>query len=173
MILDIEGLIELLASWCDVYPIVSIEDGCAEGDWEGWKKLTKTLGDKVQLIGDDLFTTNISLIKKGIKENIANSVLIKLNQIGTLSETLDAIGLCKKNDYAPVVSARSGETEDPFIVDLAIGTAAGQIKVGSIARSERTAKYNRLLEIEADEGLSFAGRNSIHSQMIDYTKARR
>lgn len=159
--LDSSELINLLAGWCDRYPIVSIEDGCAEGDWDGWKRLTKTLGNKIQLIGDDIFTTNPSLIRKGISNNIANSVLIKLNQIGTVSETLDAIAICKENNYAPVISARSGETEDSFISDLAVGTAAGQIKVGSIARSERTAKYNRLLEIEAKERISFAGRNAL------------
>lgn len=161
LVLDSKEMVELLSDWCDHYPIVSIEDGCAEGDWDGWKTLTQKLGRKVQLIGDDLFTTNTLLIKKGIDQEIANSVLIKLNQIGTLSETLDAIELCKENSYAPVVSARSGETEDAFIADLALGTAAGQIKVGSIARSERTAKYNRLLEIEAMEGLPFAGREAL------------
>jgi len=147
-VLDSGGMVDLLDEWCDRYPIVSIEDGCAEGDWEGWRSLTERLGGKVQLIGDDLFTTNPSMIRKGIEEHIANSVLIKLNQIGTLSETLEAIAICKESKYAPVISARSGETEDSFISDLAVGTGAGQIKVGSIARSERTAKYNRLLEIQ-------------------------
>jgi enolase len=156
---DSRGMVDFLSEWCDRFPIVSIEDGCAEGDWEGWKLLTKRLGSKVQLIGDDLFTTNTSLIKKGIESHVGNSVLIKLNQIGTLSETLDAIAICKENHYAPVVSARSGETEDPFIADLALGTTAGQLKVGSIARSERTAKYNRLLELETREGLPFVGRD--------------
>ncbi len=159
--LDSDGLIGLLSGWCDRYPVVSIEDGCAEGDWEGWKKLTQHLGSRVLLIGDDLFTTNTSLIKKGIEERVANSVLIKLNQIGTFSETLEAISMCKENGYAPVISARSGETEDSFIADLALGTAAGQIKVGSIARSERTAKYNRLLEIEAKDGVPFSGKKAL------------
>jgi enolase len=156
-----EEMVNLLADWCDRYAIVSIEDGCAEDDWEGWRVLTRRLGNRVQLIGDDLFTTNPHLIKKGIENRVANSVLIKLNQIGTLSETLEAIEMCKRNGYAPVVSARSGETEDPFIADLALGTAAGQIKVGSIARSERTAKYNRLLEIESAENFSFAGKDAL------------
>lgn len=156
-----EELIALLSEWSDRYHIVSIEDGCAENDWDGWKLLTRALGGRIQLIGDDLFTTNTSMIRKGINEHVANSVLIKLNQIGTLSETLDAITMCKENQYSPVISARSGETEDSFIADLALGTAAGQIKVGSIARSERTAKYNRLLELEDRERFPFASRESL------------
>lgn len=159
--LDSNGMIDLLAGWCDRYPIVSIEDGCAEDDWEGWRALTKKLGNKVQLIGDDVFTTNPLLIKKGMDAGVANSVLIKLNQIGTLSETLKAIKMCKDNGYAPVVSARSGETEDAFIADLALGASAGQIKVGSIARSERTTKYNRLLEIEDIKEFPFAGKKAL------------
>ena len=158
-IINSEGLVDLLVGWFEEYPVASIEDGCAEVDWDGWKLLTKRLGEKIQLIGDDLFTTNTSLIRKGISSGVANSVLIKLNQIGSLSETLDAIALCKENWYSPVVSARSGETEDPFIADLALGTAAGQLKVGSIARSERTAKYNRLLEIEEREHFDYAESN--------------
>jgi len=162
LVLDSASLVDMLSRWRDIYPIVSIEDGCADTDWEGWKMLTERLGRRVQLIGDDLFTTNSLLIRKGVAASIANSVLIKLNQIGTLTETLDAIKLCKENDYASVVSARSGETEDSFIADLALGTSAGQIKVGSIARSERTAKYNRLLEIE-DFGVKipFAGKGAL------------
>jgi enolase len=161
LVLDRNQMVDLLSGWCDQYPIISIEDGCAEGDWEGWKSLTEKLGNRVQLIGDDLFTTNTALIGKGIEEKVANSVLIKLNQIGTLSETLDAIAMCKENGYAPVVSARSGETEDPFIADLALGTSAGQLKVGSIARSERTAKYNRLLVLEENAGLPFVGKQAL------------
>ena len=159
--LDGNAMVDLLDDWSSRYHILSIEDGCAEEDWQSWKKLTDRLGKKVQLIGDDLFTTNTSLIRKGISEKVANSVLIKLNQIGTLSETLDAIELCKRGGYAPVISARSGETEDPFIADLAVGTGSGQIKVGSIARSERTAKYNRLLWIErfSERKIRFSGKD--------------
>lgn len=159
-ILKAEELIDILHEWSSSYPIVSIEDGCAENDWVGWKILTERLGRKVQLVGDDIFVTKTSLIEKGIEKHVGNSVLIKLNQIGSLSETIDAITLCQNNGYAPVISARSGDTEDSFIADLAVGSAAGQIKIGSIARSERTVKYNRLLEIEAwsEETIPFAGR---------------
>ena len=158
-ILSKEELIDLLQEWSSRYPIVSIEDGCAEDDWSGWRMLTERLGAKLQLVGDDIFVTRLSRIEKGIKNHVGNSVLIKLNQIGSLTETIDAIKLCKSNNYAPVISARSGDTEDSFIVDLAVGSAAGQIKIGSIARSERTSKYNRLLEIEAWSGetLAFTG----------------
>ena len=154
-----EDLVSLLEDWSSRYPIVSIEDGSAEEDWNSWKILTERLGKKTQLVGDDVFVTNTALIKKGVESKVGNSVLIKLNQIGSLSETIDAIMLCKKSGYAPVISARSGDTEDHFISDLAVGSAAGQIKVGSIARSERTAKYNRLLEIEGWSGqtLPFTG----------------
>jgi len=143
-----EEFVDLLCLWVDRYPIVSIEDGCAEIDWEGNRLLTQKLGDKVQLIGDDLFTTKISRIKEGFKSKTCNSVLIKMNQIGTLTETLDAIEYTKSIGYRPVVSARSGETEDATIVHLAVATNAGQLKVGSVARGERTAKWNEVLRIE-------------------------
>ncbi|HEV2614404.1 MAG TPA: phosphopyruvate hydratase [Gammaproteobacteria bacterium] len=130
------------------YPIISIEDGMAENDWGGWKYMTEKLGHKIQLVGDDLFVTNTEILKKGIDENIANAILIKLNQIGTLTETLDAIAMAKKANYATVISHRSGETEDSFIADLAVATGAGQIKTGSLCRSDRVAKYNQLLRIE-------------------------
>ncbi len=157
-----KDMIHELANWCSRYPILSIEDGCAEEDWEGWKMLTEKLGSEVQLIGDDLFTTSVDQIRKGKMLGVANAVLIKLNQIGTLSETVAAIKLCREIGYAPVISARSGETEDTFIADLAVGSAAGQIKIGSIARSERTAKYNQLLRLEEKLGGSakYCGRES-------------
>src|SRR5882724_10057022 len=136
--------------WCDEYPIVSIEDGMAENDWEGWKQLTDELGERVQLVGDDLFVTNTSFLRKGIELGVANSILIKVNQIGTLTETLDCIELAQKNGRTAVISHRSGETEDPFIADLAVATNAGQIKTGSLSRTDRTAKYNQLLRIEED-----------------------
>jgi enolase len=149
-----EQMVELLAGWVERYPILSIEDGLAEDDWAGWKKLTAALGNKVQLIGDDLFTTNPERLRRGISEGVGNSVLIKVNQIGTLTETLDVIELARSAGYRPVISARSGETEDTTIADLAVGTGAGQIKIGSIARSERLAKYNQLLRIEEVMGRS-------------------
>ena len=152
--LDAAGMVDLLASWVERYPIVSLEDGLAEDDWAGWTVLTKRLGQSVQLIGDDLFATQIARLKSGVDSQAANSILIKLNQVGTLSETLDAIWLARKHGYQTVVSARSGETEDATIADLAVGTSAGQIKIGSVARSERLAKYNRLLRIEETLGAS-------------------
>lgn len=157
--LSAAGMVDRLADWVERYPIVSIEDGLAEDDWEGWELLTRTLGARVQLLGDDLFTTNVARIEHGIERGAANSVLIKPNQIGTLSETLDALALCRRANYRPVVSARSGETEDFTIADLAVGTGAGQIKIGSVARSERLAKYNRLLRLEEWLGhdAAFAG----------------
>ena len=157
---DSGGMVDMLASWVDRYPIVSIEDGVAEDDWEGWRALTDRLGDRVQLIGDDLFVTQSARIRRGIDSKAANAVLIKVNQVGTLSETLDALALARESGFRPVVSARSGETEDATIADLAVGTAAGQIKIGSVARSERLAKYNRMLRIEEDlgPGARFAGR---------------
>ncbi len=148
--LSSDGMIDMMEPWCDEFPIVSIEDACAEEDWNGWHNLTERLGSKVQLLGDDIFTTNVERISKGKSLKVGNAVLIKPNQIGTLSETIDAIALCKQIGYAPVISARSGETDDYFIADLAVGTASGQIKIGSIARSERTSKYNRLLRIEEE-----------------------
>jgi enolase len=147
-VLDRDEFSDLLVDWAARYPIVSIEDGMAEDDWEGWKILTRKLGGRCQLVGDDLFVTNPAIIARGIKEQVANSVLIKLNQIGTLSETLQAITLCKQAEYTTVISHRSGETEDTTIADLAVATNAGQIKTGSLSRSDRVAKYNRLMRIE-------------------------
>jgi len=144
--------IAYLASLCQHYPIDSLEDGLDQNDWEGWKEMTQTLGRRVQLVGDDLFVTNQKFLQKGIQEGVANAILIKLNQIGTLTETLDTIELAHKNGYAAIISHRSGETEDTFIADLAVGRGAGQIKTGSLSRSERIAKYNRLLEIEDELG---------------------
>ncbi|MCA0175059.1 MAG: phosphopyruvate hydratase [Proteobacteria bacterium] len=143
---------DMLATWCDKYPIISIEDGMHEGDWEGWKHLTERLGKKVQLVGDDLFVTNTKILKRGIDEGIANSILIKINQIGTLTETFAAIEMAKRAGYTAVVSHRSGETEDATIADIAVGLNAGQIKTGSMSRSDRMAKYNQLLRIEEDLG---------------------
>ena len=147
-----EGFSDYLSKLCDQYPIISIEDGCDESDWDGWDYQTKKIGDRVQLVGDDLFVTNTRILKKGIDQHIANAILIKFNQIGSLSETLDAIQMAKDADYAAVISHRSGETEDTTIADLAVATAAGQIKTGSLCRSDRVAKYNRLLRIEAELG---------------------
>ncbi|WP_438970420.1 phosphopyruvate hydratase [Methylophaga sp.] len=143
---------DLLADWVERFPIISIEDGMDENDWDGWKLLTEKIGDKVQLVGDDLFVTNPKILQQGIDRGVANSILIKVNQIGTLSETLDAINLAKANGYTAVVSHRSGETEDTTIADLAVATNAGQIKTGSLSRSDRVAKYNQLLRIEAELG---------------------
>lgn len=150
--MTVDQFIDLQEAWVKKYPIISLEDSCAEDDWDGWLKLTDRLGDKLQLIGDDLFTTDVTRIKKGVDSSIANAVLIKMNQIGTLTETLEAIELTRKSGYNPVVSARSGETEDTTMVDLCIATGAGQIKVGSISRSERLVKYNELLRIEESLG---------------------
>ena len=150
--------------WCNKYPIISIEDGMAENDWEGWKNLTESVGKRVQLVGDDLFVTNVKFLQKGIDENAANSILIKVNQIGTLTETLDAIELARTNNMTAVISHRSGETEDTFIADLAVATNAGQIKTGSLCRSDRIAKYNQLLRIEEDLGDSakYPGRKAFY-----------
>jgi enolase len=150
--LSAEEWTAMLATWCDKYPILSIEDGMGEGDWEGWAHLSGVLGDKVQLVGDDLFVTNTSILKEGIRRGIANSILIKINQIGTLTETFAAIEMAKRAGYTAVVSHRSGETEDSTIADIAVGTSAGQIKTGSMSRSDRVAKYNQLLRIEEDLG---------------------
>ncbi|MBR5754900.1 MAG: phosphopyruvate hydratase [Erysipelotrichaceae bacterium] len=147
-----DEMIDMYEEWCQKYPIISIEDGLAENDWDGWVKLNQRLGDKIQLVGDDLFVTNVEYIKKGIELNCANSVLIKLNQIGTLTETLDAIELAKRNNMTAVVSHRSGETEDTTIADLVVGLNAGQIKTGSMSRTDRIAKYNQLLRIEDELG---------------------
>jgi len=150
--LSAEAWTDMLATWVDKYPIISIEDGMAEGDWDGWKHLTERLGQKVQLVGDDLFVTNTKILKKGIDEGLANSILIKINQIGTLTETFQAIEMAKRAGYTAVISHRSGETEDSTIADIAVGTNAGQIKTGSLSRSDRMAKYNQLLRIEEDLG---------------------
>lgn len=150
--LSADKMIELYAKWLDEYPIVSIEDGLAEDDWAGWTKLTAALGDRVQLVGDDLFVTNTERLARGISEDVANAILIKLNQIGTLTETLEAIELARANGYQSIISHRSGETEDTFIADLAVATGAGQIKTGSASRTDRVAKYNQLLRIEEELG---------------------
>jgi len=147
-----DELIGYYADLCSRFPIISIEDGCAENDWVGWKKLTEELGQKIQLVGDDVFVTNVEFLRRGIAEHVANSILIKVNQIGTLTETLATIGLAKENDYATIISHRSGETEDATIADIAVATNAGQIKTGSLSRSDRIAKYNQLLRIEEELG---------------------
>ena len=161
--LDAKALANLYQEWAGRYPIVSIEDGMAEDDWEGWKRLTDAIGDKVQLVGDDLFVTNVSRLKQGIERGVANSILIKVNQIGTLTETLEAIDMASKAGYSAVISHRSGETEDTTIADLVVATGAGMIKTGAPARSERVAKYNRLLQIEAElgEAAAYAGRTRL------------
>jgi len=156
-------MVALYEDWTRQYPIVSIEDGVAESDWDGWKALTRALGDRVQLVGDDVFVTNPEILKKGIAEGVGNALLVKLNQIGTVTETLDAMALARGAGYATVISHRSGETEDTTIADLAVGTSAGQIKTGSASRSDRVAKYNQLLRIEEELGASarYAGRGAI------------
>ena len=160
---DASQMVEMYADWVRHYPIISIEDGVAEGDWEGWKALTLALGDRVQLVGDDVFVTNPAILRKGIQERVGNALLVKLNQIGTVSETLDAIAIARDARYATIISHRSGETEDSTISDLAVGTLAGQIKTGSASRSDRVAKYNQLLRIEEELGSSawYAGRSAI------------
>ena len=145
-------MVRYWAKWVKDYPIVSLEDGLSEDDWDGWAMLTKELGGKIQLVGDDIFVTNIEIFAKGIAKGIGNSILIKLNQIGTVSETLAAIDLARRNGYTSVISHRSGETEDTFIADLAVATGAGQIKTGSASRTDRIAKYNQLLRIEEELG---------------------
>jgi enolase len=147
-----EGMIELYSRWLEEYPIVSIEDGLSEDDWSGWESLTRTLGDRCQLVGDDLFVTNTERLARGIESGVANAILIKVNQIGTLTETLEAIEMARAAGYLSVISHRSGETEDTFIADLAVGTGAGQIKTGSASRTDRIAKYNQLLRIEEQLG---------------------
>ena len=162
--LDAQQWTDMLATWVDKYPIISIEDGMAEGDWDGWKVLTDRLGKKVQIVGDDLFVTNTKIFKEGISKGIANSILIKINQIGTLTETFAAIEMAKRAGYTAVISHRSGETEDSTIADIAVGTNAGQIKTGSLSRSDRMAKYNQLLRIEEDLGdiASYPGRSAFY-----------
>ena len=147
-----EQMVRFWSDWANKYPIVSIEDALAEDDWKGWKMLTDELGDKIQLVGDDLFVTNTERLRRGIDDGVANSILIKVNQIGTVTETLEAIELARRNGYTAIVSHRSGETEDTFIADLAVGTGVGQIKTGSASRTDRVAKYNQLLRIEEELG---------------------
>jgi enolase len=160
---DSQGMVDLYVDWCRQYPIISIEDGCAEQDWTGWKLLTDALGSRVQLVGDDVFVTNPTILKEGISAGIANALLVKVNQIGTITETLDAMAIARSAGYRCVTSHRSGETEDSTIADLAVGTAAGQIKTGSASRSDRVAKYNQLLRIEEELGTAahYAGRSAI------------
>ena len=160
------------ADWCSKYPIISIEDGMAENDWDGWKNLMEKVGEKVQLVGDDLFVTNVKFLRRGIELGAANSILIKVNQIGTLTETLDAIELARSNKMTAVISHRSGETEDAFIADLAVATNAGQIKTGSLCRSDRIAKYNQLLRIEEDLGDSavFPGRDAFYQIKNEHSR---
>jgi enolase len=154
--------VDYLARWVDQYPIISIEDGMAENDWDGWRLLTQRLGDRIQLVGDDLFVTNTEILKQGIDTGVANSILIKVNQIGTLTETLAAIDMARRAGYTAVVSHRSGETEDTTIADLAVATGAAQIKTGSLSRSDRVAKYNRLMQIEIElgSGATYPGRRA-------------
>jgi enolase len=163
-------MIEMYTEWVGQYPIVSIEDGVAESDWEGWVALTRALGDRIQLVGDDVFVTNPAIFDKGIADGVGNALLVKLNQIGTVSETLDAITLARSAGYATVISHRSGETEDTTIADLAVGTSAGQIKTGSLSRSDRIAKYNQLLRIDEELGSAarYAGRSAIR-QLATHT----
>ncbi len=163
--LDREQFVDYLAAWVDAYPIISIEDGMDEGDWDGWALLTERLGKRIQLVGDDLFVTNPEILKQGIERHIANSILIKVNQIGTLTETLEAIEMAKQAKYTAVISHRSGETEDTTIADLAVATAAGQIKTGSMSRSDRLAKYNQLLRIEEELGdaARYAGKAAFYN----------
>ena len=159
-----EEMARFWAQWARDYPIVSLEDGLAEDDWEGWKILTDEVGGRIQLVGDDLFVTNVERLQQGIERKVGNSILIKVNQIGTVSETLDAIDLARRNGYTSVISHRSGETEDTFIADLAVATGAGQIKTGSASRTDRIAKYNQLLRIEEDlgSGARFLGVKAIN-----------
>jgi enolase len=170
-----EEMARFWADWTRQYPIVSIEDGLAEDDWEGWRILTEEVGQKVQLVGDDLFVTNTDRLAKGIEQGIANSILIKVNQIGTVTETLESIDLARRNGYTAVISHRSGETEDTFIADLAVGTGAGQIKTGSASRTDRIAKYNQLLRIEEELGLAanFLGINALnyHGDLAEKAEA--
>src|SRR5687768_1787973 len=156
--------VDLLTGWCDKYPIITVEDGMAEQDWDGWELLTERLGDRVQLVGDDVFVTNTKILAEGIRRGVANSILIKINQIGTLSETFEAIEMAKQAGYTAVISHRSGETEDSTIADIAVGLNAMQIKTGSLSRSDRTAKYNQLLRIEEElgEGARYAGREAFY-----------
>jgi len=160
-----DELVDFYVKLCSKYPIVSIEDGCAESDWKNWKTLTEKLGDKVQLVGDDLFVTNVKFLQKGISTGTANSILVKVNQIGTLTETLDAVQLAQNNRYTAVLSHRSGETEDATIADIAVATNCGQIKTGSLSRSDRLAKYNQLLRIE-----QLLGKNAVYAGLTALPK---
>jgi enolase len=170
-----DDMVRFCAKWANDYPIVSLEDGLSEEDWDGWQNLTKELGDKIQLVGDDLFVTNVQFLQEGIDKHVANSILVKVNQIGTVSETLDAIDLARRNGYTSVISHRSGETEDTFIADLAVATGAGQIKTGSASRTDRIAKYNQLLRIEEElgPGARFLGLKSLnyHGEVVKKAKA--
>jgi enolase len=171
--LSSDQMVEFWKGWVETYPsIISIEDGMAENDWNGWKTLTDELGHRVQLVGDDLFVTNTEFLQKGIEQGVANSILIKVNQIGTLTETLNCIELARSNGRTAVISHRSGETEDPFIADLAVGTGAGQIKTGSLSRTDRIAKYNQLLRIEEDlrQVARYPGRSAFHQLEPTLTK---
>ena len=160
-----EEMVEYYEMLCEKYPVISIEDGLAEDDWDGWKMLTERLGDRIQLVGDDLFVTNTERLSRGIEKGIANAILIKVNQIGTLTETFDAIEMAKKAGYTAVVSHRSGETEDTTIADIVVGLNAGQIKTGSLSRTDRIAKYNQLLRIEEmlDTSAQYAGKNAFYN----------
>jgi enolase len=170
-----EEMVALWSSWCDQYPIVSLEDGMSEQDWEGWRLLTDRLGPKVELVGDDLFCTNQEILKQGIRKGIANAILIKVNQIGTLTETLDTIELAKQHHYKCFVSHRSGETEDTTIADLTVAVSAGQLKTGSGCRSERVAKFNQLLRIERQLGSQarFAGKSAFQGQESESVMSQR
>lgn len=167
-----EEMVRFWSDWVRQYPIVSLEDALAEDDWAGWRMLTDELGDKIQLVGDDIFVTNTERLSRGIEEGVANSILVKVNQIGTVSETLDAIDLARRNAYTTVISHRSGETEDSFIADLAVATGAGQIKTGSVSRTDRIAKYNQLLRIEQelDEGARFLGLEAVNCSEDIFSK---
>ena len=160
-----EQMVRLYEDWIRQYPIISIEDGLAEGDWDGWKMLTEAIGDRAQLVGDDVFVTNPEILRRGINEKVGNALLVKLNQIGTVTETLDAVAMARDAHYATIISHRSGETEDATIADLAVGTSAGQIKTGSASRTDRVCKYNQLLRIEEELGShgNYAGRSAIRA----------
>ena len=162
-----EEMVKFWENWVNQYPIVSLEDGMSEGDWDGWKLLTDTIGKKIQLVGDDVFVTNVEYLSKGIKMGVANSILIKVNQIGTLTETLDAVEMAKKASYTSVISHRSGETEDTTIADIAVATNCGMIKTGSASRTDRIAKYNQLLRIEEELGTNsiYAGKSAVNAKL--------
>jgi len=162
-----EEMVKFWENWVNQYPIVSLEDGMSEGDWNGWKLLTDTVGKKIQLVGDDVFVTNVEYLSKGIKMGVANSILIKVNQIGTLTETLDAVEMAKRASYTSVISHRSGETEDTTIADIAVATNCGMIKTGSASRTDRIAKYNQLLRIEEELGTNsiYAGKSAVNAKL--------